>query len=520
MNSPNPVALGRQGHVLLAAVLVLGVGLRVALLDRVPGLHGDEAWYGVNVQVLFDGGQPFLRTPPGNPLNPWHSIPLLALSAFAGPSAWVLRAPSVFWGCLTLVCAYRGTRRALGERAALWFCAVVAVSPMAVAYARFGWDPSDTPFFMTLALTAALANRPLGAAAAVVALLLVHPTNVFGLPIVASAWAPHAMKQYQGASPAQRQRIHAALAGLAFVTMATGAWVAWSAANDPQTPLPALRTILTRLSSHSEWSSLLAGLAGLMSGVTTTAFMAGPWSAAARLAAGVGAAVVLILPLLAAWRVVRYRNRGALLGLISGVGFSVVVFYLVAGPPALQPAHERYAIVLLAPLLLLCAMGLDAWHDQRPVAARAIGGVTLAGCVLILVGGYFTPFLTTGGASEAAFRTAAEEPKRAAITFIQHDSTGAEVIQVTAQDWWLYWPLRYLAGPDRRIHVEMIPGANAPGGLHPAGAQPLPYPHAPNRRYLAVWDDSTGGPSSAGSGRVVFTAADPLGRAILHVIAQ
>jgi hypothetical protein len=390
---------------------------------------------------------------------------------------------------------------------------------MAVAYARFGWDPSDTPFFMTLALAAALANRPVAAAAAVAGLLLIHPTNVFGVPVVASAWAPHAIRHYRGASLAQRRRIHAALAGIAVAMVATGAWVAWSTASNPQTPLPPLRTVLTRLASPSEWVGVLAGIAGLTSGMTTTAFIAGPWSAGARLAAGVGAAVALVIPLLAAWRVVRYRNRDALLWLIAGVGFSVAVFHLAAGPAALQPARERYGIVLLAPLLLLSAMGLDAWQDARPAAARAIGGSALAGSVAILAFGYFMPFLQAGGDSEIAFRTASDEPKRAAISFIQRDSAGAQVVQVTAQDWWLYWPLRYLAGADRRLHVEMRPGANAPGGLHPAGAQPPPYPHALDRRYVVVWDDGTGERPSAGGADLVFTAADPLGRPILHVMA-
>lgn len=512
--------LRRRGQILLASVLGAGILLRVAFLDVVPGLHGDEAWYGVNVQMLLDGGPPFLRTPPGNPLNPWHSVPLLALSVFAQPSAWVLRTPSVVWGCLTLVCAYWGTRRALGERAALWFCALAAVSPMAVAYARFGWDPSDTPFFMTLALAAALANRPLAAAAAVAALLLVHPTNVFGVPIIAAAWAPRGLKQYEGASAAQRRRIRVVLAGTALVLIATCAWLGWREANNPQTPLPALRTVATRLVSPPAWGSLLAGIAGLTSGVTTTAFIAGPWSAGARVVAGIGAGVVLVIPLVAAWRSRRYRNRSPLAWLIAGIGFSAVVFHAVAGPAALQPAHERYAVVLLAPLLLLCAMGLDAWQEQPSRAPGPVGGLAVAGCLSVLVVGYFVPFLATGGASEAAFRTAAVEPKRAALDFVRRDSTGAGVVQITAQDWWLYWPLRYLSGSDHRLRVEMRSGANAPGGLYPPGARPKPSPHAPDRRYLVVWDDGAAGSTFVGRGRVVFTAADPLGRPILHVLAE
>lgn len=51
----------------LGAIVLAGVALRVIGLDRWPGINGDEAWYGVNAQLLLEGQRPFFRTGVGNP---------------------------------------------------------------------------------------------------------------------------------------------------------------------------------------------------------------------------------------------------------------------------------------------------------------------------------------------------------------------------------------------------------------------------------------------------------------------
>ena len=111
------------------------------------------------------------------------------------------------------------------------------------------------------------------------------------------------------------------------------------------------------------------------------------------------------------------------------------------------------------------------------------------------------------------------EPKLAAYDAIHADSAGAAVVSVVAEDWWLYWPLRYFAGGDSRIHVDLMPGANAPGGLYPAGAGPPPSPRRSDRNYAVVFDGSEAWAGLRSSNRTVFTAFDPLQRPILHVVA-
>jgi len=56
-----------QRRLMLGAIIMAGVTLRVVGLDRWPGINGDEAWYGVNAQLLLEGQRPFFTTGIGNP---------------------------------------------------------------------------------------------------------------------------------------------------------------------------------------------------------------------------------------------------------------------------------------------------------------------------------------------------------------------------------------------------------------------------------------------------------------------
>ena len=259
---------------ILLSALLAGVALRVFALDRLPGINADEAWYGVNVEAFLHGEPPFLRTGVGNPLNPLHSLPLLALSSALSPSLAVLRVPSVLWGVAAMLLAFPLLVKPLGERVATLAVLLLSILPAAVAYSRFGWDPSDTPAVALLAIGCAMGDRPLLAAGALIVALAVLPTNVFLAPIVAASWAPFALAHYQRASRGQRQIALVTTIGLVVLAIAIGFMLRESVG--PDTSLPPIATVIARVTSPAAWRDLMLGVIRLFSGVTIARHIAGP----------------------------------------------------------------------------------------------------------------------------------------------------------------------------------------------------------------------------------------------------
>lgn len=496
--------------------IVLAIIARTIALDRWPGINADEAWYGVNAQEWLAGRPAFLRTGVGNPLNPMHSVPLVALLRVMNPSPALLRVPEVIWGLLAVLMAYPLLAKPLGRRTAHFVVMLLAVSPAAVAYSRFGWDPSGTPFVSLLAIGLALRNRPVLAVLCLIAAFVVHPTNVFLAPIVMMAWGPHAAELFQRQSPSARRRLQVAGAVAATASL-PGAWLILKAvAANPETSLPPLATVMTRAFSFQAWGELMLGIAALFSGTTTVTFIAGALPFPAVIIGNLVAALAITIPIAVGWRA--FHSRAHATWLLAGVAASLAIFHAVAGPLALVPGVERYALFALVPIIIVCAMGLDSLAETQPAVTTVMFSLTYACFVTVLTGGYFYPLSTRGGEAAPAFRTGDVEPKLAAYDAIQADSAKATVVSVVAEDWWLYWPLRYFAGGDSRIHVGLMPGANAPGGLYSAGAMPPADPRRSDRNYAVVFEGSPALSEMGSSRRIVFTAFDPLQRPILHVV--
>ncbi|HEY0072501.1 MAG TPA: hypothetical protein VGB77_00240, partial [Abditibacteriaceae bacterium] len=171
-------------------LLAVSLWFRVWKLGSVPGLNGDEAWFG-NEMLYALRGEPFLwRTPHGNPLNPFWCLPLWALHTVFQPSFVLLRSLAVVSGCLALLVNF-WLCKATYDKTTAWISTVLlAVLPVNIAYSRFATDPAQT-LLVTLPLIYlplwALrephrARRLLGWCFVCVPIALwVHTTNAFGL---------------------------------------------------------------------------------------------------------------------------------------------------------------------------------------------------------------------------------------------------------------------------------------------------------------------------------------------------
>src|ERR1700693_6331537 len=79
----------------VAGLLAMSVWFRCRDLGNIPGINGDEAWYGVQAQNWLHAGQVDWRTPTGNLLNPLFFWPQVALHSLFEPSFAVLRVTAV-----------------------------------------------------------------------------------------------------------------------------------------------------------------------------------------------------------------------------------------------------------------------------------------------------------------------------------------------------------------------------------------------------------------------------------------
>ena len=314
-----------------ALLLGYSLWLRVVDLGRVPGINGDEAWYGVQMQRVL-AGQWVWRTPPGNPLNPFFSGIVLPLEAAFGPSYWVLRAPASLAGLLCVGVAWWLMRRARDADSAWLLALGLAVLPTNLVYARFGWDAAQVTL-AALPLCYFVWQGRFGAAlvAGIVA-VWVHPTGVFLAPLVGVCWLVQLLSAEE-----RRARRYLWLALAAVMGLAGLALLLWLV---PATRSVQLDTVAARLGNVGEWGLFALHLAELFSGTTVYKYLVGPqpWQSVAAhdaVAWFVGLAAALGL-----WRLWRTGQRGGF-RFVGGTAMALVVFYLFMGLRGVQPGTER-----------------------------------------------------------------------------------------------------------------------------------------------------------------------------------
>jgi hypothetical protein len=441
------------------ALLAVAVWFRAWDLGRVPGVNGDEAWSGVQAERILCGQCVAARTPTGNPLNPFFMVPQVALHAAAEPSFTVLRLPALASGLVALWLNFYLCRRAFGARTAWLTTLIHAVLPINIAYSRFAWDASQSLLFTLPVIYAGVLAQaePLrrlhwtmfglfGLAAA----LVVHPTNVFAAPFLAlqlaAAWQDHLARLWK--SPLQRGLC--LMPGIAVVV--TAAWAV-------------LPRVLANARSIDNYTAFAQRFGDLFTGATVYEYISGTLiqeSGAAPTATRVGLdALAFVLAGLTAFAIVCSIRRGKAANdrwLVAGFLSTAACFFAVAGPTAIAPHFERYAMCLVAPTVLLLGRAGEWW--MRPTTR-----FSLATAPLLLVLGawmlatfkshYFDEFNQYGGRSHLTFRTADAEPKQQAIDLIANERDPEHPLLIQTSEWWLYWPLQYLAWAHDDVKVEL-----------------------------------------------------------------
>jgi len=422
----------------LGVVVAAAVGMRLWGLDHVPGINGDEAWYGVQMLELRDGRAAW-TTPRGNLLNPFFSAPIFLLQLVFEPDFWILRVPAFLSGIAFILLSFVLVRRLTDEPTGVFAGLLAAVLPINLAYSRHGWDPCQSTLVVLIALFCAARRRWWGLAASLLAAVIVHPTNVFVVPVVASVvlTAPLGQPRAKGSGPWRSVFALAAVAApmLCFVLLASrGGARAFSG-------------VAERLGDGAAWTQLLVLFSRLFSGVTVYEYFAGDPDARAIMVHDLGF-WCLCLPVVAlgVWRMAALRDWCGL-SWPAGTAAALLVFFGVAGPRFMEPHRERYALWLVAPAMIGFAVCCRALITGPRVYRWALAAGLLVASLALgsFARHYLADQVATGGRSALTFRTAGVEPKAQALDLITADAGANPRAQILAGSWWLYWPLRYRA---------------------------------------------------------------------------
>ncbi len=453
---------GAQGARLLlgleiAALLAVSVWFRFWKLDHLPGVNGDEAWYGVQALHLLQGQGISGQTPTGNPINLLFLLPHVCLHATYEPSFGLLRLPAVFSGLIALLVNFLLCRRMFDVRTALVSTVVLAVLPINIVYSRFSWDPAQTllatvvvMYLAAGALQTALAcqresavdsvfrRQFLVTAIAWAVAIAVHPTNLFLGPLVAAPALVYWRDELRSAAQVRRlsPRVWLGVAAAAVLLLA----VAFGARHW-------LIRVVERFTRPGDVLEFCALYVQLFWGTSSFQFLAGSgtgqgWAGGPLQIAGTILAVTLMFMTLRYLLVQR-----PLVEAILAIAYlaALLAFFLVGGPPAIAPHYERYAIWVVAPASLLVARALIWWADGL---GRALWqtAVVIAGLWLtVFAQNYFSFVEQTGGQSHRTFRTARVEPKLAAWQqALRWQHPGDETL-IGTSDYWTEQPLAYLA---------------------------------------------------------------------------
>jgi 4-amino-4-deoxy-L-arabinose transferase-like glycosyltransferase len=460
---------------IVAVLLGTAIWFRLLRLDSVPGISGDEGWWGVQALAWLSGRPYEARTTSGNPIDLFFLVPVALLHAIGSPSFALLRLVPAAANLLALVAAFFFGRRLYGETTAWIHTVTLAVLPTAIAHSRICQDPSQSLFWAGLVVYLALLGATdrgaawrwfAGALVLFPVALWTHPTNVFVAPFlllpIAAALAPRI-------PDSRRARIGLALATAG--SLAVGLIVTWlafasAARSYPSLDKPWLSLAAGRLADGGQWLEFAANNVRLFNGITVIHYFSGarPWTLPYDAGVVLGAVLVLGGFVLAATR----RRSPLDAALIAGCAGMWLLFYAFAGPQALRPHAERWGLCLLVPASLVLARGIGAWVEHVPrLRWAAIGTASLAAAALLgsFHVNYFRAFATTGGRSHLTYVTAPTEPKQQALSRILGRGAGSTRIEIATRQWWLYWPISYLATAHPTVSVRLDASSDAAAGF-------------------------------------------------------
>ncbi len=441
---------------MLACLGPLAVSLvfRFLWLDRLPGINGDEAWYGVQIEK-FLAGQPWSgRTPSKLPINPLLFVSESLLLCMAEPSFWVLRLPVAMWCLIGLVLTFVLHRRVFHEAGdALLVVTFTASLPMHIAYSRFCWDASFSFATVPLVVYGLLGKEQFSWRVRFVALLVPgcvltvwnHATHAVFVAacLLVLAWELRD-RAWVIAKRWPRRPISAVAALIAAVVIAG---VLVDRSHEARLIWRSVRGSAERIGPHA------TALGDILVGPRAYEYLAGVPRAGWTVVVYPAALIVLAA---AIWFLARSElaadRRLAALTVIT----AVLVLLVGRRVEFNERSYERYCVYIVPLAAVAIVRSVRVACNRRTRAGVPIAAcVTAAVSLFLLVqfwGNYFAPLRDQRHADRLhrTFWTGEREPKAELADAIRERAGAASTLYV--EDWWIRWPVGYLLGGSVEVH--------------------------------------------------------------------
>jgi len=444
-------------------IVAAAVAMRVYGIGRIPGILGDEGWYGVQIQRHLAGAGGAWRTPTGNVPGVIQYGSLALLNTLFPPSALLLRIPALLSSLAAMAVAYIIARRYFGATAGMAALVLMACFPVNISYARLGWDPSHTQLLVLFAVFAAVANRRLLSSLCFAFALANHPAAVFAAPFLTLAFFGFDVRLHLWRIAAVRT---AAFAGLLVLAILLSLALSPGASH-----YVGVSTSLARLVDPSAWFQFARLFGRLLSGETVYDFIAGQTFGPLQTEIDIIVLLLLTAMLIAGLMALRRQPHWPTAAFVAGWLISVFLLFAVAGNWVLRPSLERFSIALIPPTALALAALFGRWFPGD--RGRGYFQALMASLALPLLAGfwlfYLQPLERGEGRPGSGLWTGLPALNKPALDTITARNGGVQA-RVIAEDSWIYWPVTYLAA-DRPISTfnakrDAVPTDGAPSGTY------------------------------------------------------
>jgi hypothetical protein len=436
----------------LVALFGLSLWARVTSLETSPATCADEAFFGLQAERLAHGRAISSTTGSYKPVDYVYSAAGAPLHLIFRPSYTLERTPAVLFGLAAVVLCYAFVAREHDRTTGLIAAGLLATLPIAIMYARIGWEYSEVPFWTALILAFASRGRRLPLIVSYLFCLHVSPTAVFLAPVPMCMLGVQLLRQPPGSRPGRRRSIAVTMALLGAVVVAYG--------------LHARRANTARWTYQMygfgppDWGQFLRlykhhllGFCQFGLRETSTLHDWLFWTPFAALLA------------LGSWRLIR-RRRWERLAPVVGWLAALAGYHLVVGPGGFHYLLPRYGLFLTVPTVVSVSLLAEAVlvPPTRPAfaAIRRLQVLAMIAVGFVLVASYklnyFDLYYNWSERPESFWTlvTEADEPIRHVAAAIDRDLDGAGPAGravVVAEDWWCAKPLEYFLA--RRGGVEV-----------------------------------------------------------------